>query len=205
MVTVIIPVHRFNEITDTDLTSYAQNKVEKLDGNAKYPAPFPELAVVSTLIAPYSHAVAKAIDGNKADTQLKEDLRDQLERALTYLAWACSVRSVLNIEMFLESGFDYRKRGNPIEKLAPTALAAYEGNEDSSILVTWSKTAAASYVVQITENVSSEASWKDVGFPTASEYLVRNLVKGKQYWFRVAAVYAAGLSDWSDPATRIAV
>jgi len=206
MVTLITPVQRFNEITDTGLIIYAQDKVDRISASSKYPAAFPLKDAVAVTIPLYTHALAKAVNGSKADTQIKNDLRDRLERELTFLGWMCSILSITDLGMFLESGFDYRRKGETVEKFAPTGLEATEGDEDSSILVSFdSMEGANSYVVQMTDNINNEASFKDVGFPTASEFLVTGLIKGKQYWFRVAAVYAAGLSDWSDPATRIAV
>ena len=206
MVTVIIPAHRFAEITDTDLSVYAQDKVDKLTESGKYPVAFAQKDAVIITIPLYQHALAKATNGTKADTQSKNDLRDRLERELTFLGWMCSIFSVTDVAMFLESGFDYRRKGEPVDRLVPTGLVATEGEEDSSILVSFdSMEGANSYVIQISDNISNEASWKDSGFATASEFLAKNLIKGKTYWFRVAAVYAAGLSDWSNPVTRIAV
>ena len=201
---VIIPNLKVSKAKEDELIRFANNKVEKLTGNVKYPLPFPELDDVSALIEPYTHALVKSINGTKADTKHKLDLREDLQDALTYLAWECSKRAKRDRTMFLESGFAIKENGNGLGLLeAPAKLKAKEGADDNSILLKWKAMPKAdAFIVQNSENGED---WKDLGFPTSSHFLASKLKRGKEYFFRIAAITPAGKSLWSDAVARIVV
>ena len=64
---------------------------------------------------------------------------------------------------------------------------------------------AIAYVPQYTTDPLTNVSvWTNCPPCTKSKCTVPNLVAGTRYWFRIAAVSAAGQSPWSDPATKMA-
>ena len=201
---IIVAKLALDDFGDHELVDYAKDKVIRLTGNPKYSEPFVQRDEVSGIIPHYEDALVAAVNGGKADTQAKNDLRESLEDALTYLANECSYRARKDKTMFLSSGFDIRSSGSAQGlRPKPTGLEAEEGMEDASIALDWNPDPKAdSYVVQMTTNIGNANSWVGIGFPTAAHFVATGLTKGQQVWFRVAAVNPAGVSDWSDPANR---
>jgi len=207
----IIPAMKMSKLSDGALDTYSQEKVDKLTGNPSYPEPvsFPELEAVIKAQDVFRIARGEADDGNSIDTETKDRKRADLENKLTILALRCAVIANGDLLVFHSSGFDSRK---PSERhgIAPTpvgleAAAAGEGN----IGLEWNPVPEAdSFVVQITETPNNTASWNTVspengGASTRSETVITGLVSGRKYWLRIASVNAAGVSEWSDPATHI--
>ena len=60
------------------------------------------------------------------------------------------------------------------------------------------------FVIQISTTPNDEASWQRIGFSTSTRYTAKGLVRGSQYWFRVAAFGTAGEGPFSDPALQMA-
>ena len=52
--------------------------------------------------------------------------------------------------------------------------------------------------------MTNASVWTNAPPSTKSKCTIANLVAGTRYWFRVAAVGAAGQGPWSDPATKMA-
>ncbi len=63
---------------------------------------------------------------------------------------------------------------------------------------------AKTHVVEVCPDPLSEANWKRIGLPTKSSFTASGLTSGNKYWFRVAAVGAAGQGPWSDQAMKMA-
>lgn len=207
----IIPVMNMSLLSDAGLDTYTQEKVDKLTGNPSYPelGSFPELKDVIAAQDAFLIARGEADDGSSIDTENKNLKREDLENKLTKLALRCAVIADGNELVFLSSGFDVRK---PSERhgLAPVpqGLEASEAGE-GNISLEWNPVPEAdSFVVQLTETPNEPASWNTVppergGAVTRSETVITGLVSGKKYWLRIASVNAAGVSEYSDPATHI--
>jgi hypothetical protein len=56
---------------------------------------------------------------------------------------------------------------------------------------------------KLNDHALTALTWRDAGVSTKSRITIQGLPSGKRYWFRVAAINAAGQSGWSDPATKI--
>jgi len=97
--------------------------------------------------------------------------------------------------------------GNAVAPSAPSGVAVASGNG----LVALSWTAPSSnggspitdYVVQYRTSTASTWSTANDGTSTATSATVTGLTNGTPYVFRVAAVNAAGTSDFSTPSTRV--
>jgi hypothetical protein len=92
--------------------------------------------------------------------------------------------------------------GSPVGLLpAPTGAAASSGDLEGSCDFQWNTVKGkTSFVVQFCADPMSPAGWKQFAVVTKSSATVTGLVSGQKYWFRVAAVGAAGQGPWSDPA-----
>ena len=208
----INPSLHLGDVRDGDLENYTREKLEKLTGNPNYPADgaFPEKEAVTFALSEYVPALAKAEDGDSADTEDKDAKRILLENALTALAIRCSQIANGSMAKFLSSGFEARKEREAGGVLtAPENLSARDGTQDGSVALEWNPLDdAKSFVVEITETPNDEASYAPVlpehgGVSTKSETQITELTPGKRYWFRVAGINTEGIGKWSVPATRI--
>ena len=78
------------------------------------------------------------------------------------------------------------------------------GSKAGEIELNWDKVKGTkSYIMQKQLDPHDDTMWEYAGVSTKSKDILDNLERGKQYWFRVAAIGAAGQSPWSDPATKI--
>jgi len=50
---------------------------------------------------------------------------------------------------------------------------------------------------------ATATGWMNLGIATSASKVIANLMSGKRYWFRVAAVSAGGQSGWSEHATKV--
>ena len=105
------------------------------------------------------------------------------------------------------AGLSVRHDAAPIGLLpAPENLHASLGDMPGEIDLQWNRLkGATAFVPQFTTDPMTSASvWTTCPPSTKSKCTVPNLVAGTRYWFRVAAVGAAGQGPWSDPATKMA-
>lgn len=87
----------------------------------------------------------------------------------------------------------------------PVNLAASAGDLPGSVDLQWDVVRGVRvYAVQRTTTPTEEASWQAAGTATKSSYTVLGLATGTQYFFRVAAIGAAGQGPFSDPAQQLA-
>jgi len=209
----ILPVLHTSVLSDDELDTYAQEKIDKLTGNPNYPdmASFPEEQAMAEALTAYRNALAAADDGNSVDTEDKNVKRELLEDSLLTLAIRCGQIAAGDLVKFHSSGFETRKPAEPIGKPdKPEEVEATDGTLAGSIQLTWKPVdGAVVYFAEMTESPQNAATWQLVhpeknGASTKSETLVGALTSGKRYWFRIAGFNAAGLGAWSDAATRIA-
>jgi hypothetical protein len=188
---------------------FARQIVTAMNGNPNFPTPDPALANVTTdantLEAAYNEAnVARQEATAKASAQDdKESLLD-----LTLMKLANYVENVSNgDETIIQSaGMSVRSKPAPIGPLGiPAALSATAGDIEGQIRLIFERVyGAKAYIIEISPDPPTPTSWKQVTISTKSSYTVTDLVSGTKYWFRVAAIGAAGQGPWSDPATKIA-
>lgn len=104
------------------------------------------------------------------------------------------------------AGMDVRDARAPVGELpAPMGLYATAGDEDGEIVLNWEPVRGAkSYVVYMTTDPNVPDSWAHKASRTESFIDIKELTSGNKYWFRVAAVGAAGQGAFSDPAAKYA-
>ena len=188
---------------------FASQVVTAMTGNANFTTPAPALTVITskagTLETSYNDALAARQTAQQLTTVQNTAERD-LELALTQLAAYVENASAGDAAKIQSAGMDVRAAGAPVGALpAPLGLVALVGDMDAELDLDWdSVRGATSYVVQKSPDPITSTSWQQAIVVTKSKGTVTGLVSGTKYWFRVAAVGAAGQGAWSDPATRIA-
>lgn len=108
----------FSRYKDAALNQKANHILGCMTGNAHFPTPTPKLADVETANANYGNALAKAVDGTKQDTVLKNQARAALETVLAQLGLYVQLNSNNDPAIMLSSGFDISEEHSPIGVLA---------------------------------------------------------------------------------------
>jgi hypothetical protein len=186
----------------------ARQVVDALTGNPNFPNPHPPLADVTAVITA-AESKAAQVD---ATTQLRKTqtselgaLEDQLDAVMMQVASHVDSISAGDEAKIQSAGLDTRAAASTTTETpaAPSALDVTVGDRDGELDASWDTVAGAkSYVIELSEDQPN--AWKHAGVSTKSKYTLSELVSGKRYWIRVAAINSVGQSGWSDPATKIA-
>jgi hypothetical protein len=99
-------------------------------------------------------------------------------------------------------GFPLRQDRQPVGQLQPPGdLRVSAGDMAGSLEPHWDPvTGAKSYIAEIAE--AADGPWTQRYVGTKSSCVISGLVSGKEYWVRVCAVGSAGMSEWSDRASK---
>jgi hypothetical protein len=181
-----------------------------LTGNADFPTPSPTLVAITAAIDDLEAAAATVQATKqqlKTEVSKQNDKEDAFDAALNQLVGY--VQSVAGDDEALihSAGMDTRAAGGQSTSTPalPPALSATAGDHDGEIDLTWDTVPKAkSYIIEKTTDPNAATSWQHAGVSTKSSTTIEGLTPGTRYWFRVAAVGAAGQSGWSDPASKIA-
>ena len=196
-------------MTVTAKVQFARQVVTSLTGNATFSNPEPPLSdltdAANNLEAAFNTAIV-AHQNAMEKTSLMDDADTVLCNIFAKLGNYVDNTSDGDEAKILSSGMSVKAKPVPIGSLPqPTALAATEGDNEGEIDLSWDKVfGARSYVVEYTPDPITPTGWKSGGVSTKSSKSISSLQSGVKYWFRVAAVGAAGQGPWSDPATKYA-
>jgi len=102
------------------------------------------------------------------------------------------------------AGFPVRNTPAPIGPLpAPGELEAQPSQTEGYVNIRWKCVkGASSYVVERAQD-ASQLNWTQALTTTKSRGVVNTMISGARYWFRVAAVGAAGQGAWTDSISKI--
>jgi len=184
--------------------------IAAMTGNARFPHPLPDLGDLSTNVNELEGRLTAAQAARQAAKQRTAELAEgeaNVDGLLSQLV--AYVESVAGNDetAILSAGFDVRGPSTPAsgEPEAPDSLTATAGDHDGEIDLSWeSVRGARSYAVERRPDTPADSPWTHAAVSTRSSTTIEGLTSGTRYWFRVAAVGAAGQSPWSNPAMKIA-
>lgn len=173
-----------------------------------FPTPNPTLAVVTTrtdeLEAAYNNALAARLTAKNL-TQVLTTETELFAGAIAQLA--SYVDNTTNGDAILieRSGFEVCATPTPVGPLpTPIILSVRASELPGHADLRWKRIyGAKAYNIERAED-TPEGTWKPMGTVTKCSASVNTMVSGKKYWFRIAAVGAAGQSAWSEPVALIA-
>jgi len=120
--------------TDSGLDVKAGYIIERMTGNAAYTNPVPSLDSLKLQVKNYHEALLNTQGGGKAETVIKNDLRKQLEEALSQEADYVQIASGGDEAIILSSGFDVRKKASTVGMLdKPTGFMVKMGENQGSV------------------------------------------------------------------------
>lgn len=226
---IIVPKLELKKKSDIELDEYAEDRNADLATNPDFPVTDPLVADVEAKRVLFRNAIIAAIEGTKAKTQTKNQLRRELSLMLTNLADDVAKKSNGDLAKYLSSGFSAKKVATPTgQPAAPLnfLLKFTKNDNEGELLATWKKVESAKiYQVMIGTSPTPPASpgsgtnpgtptsgpmpvpgndWRLAGETTAARLVIQNLVSGTKYYARVRAIGTKGVSSpWSDIAAKI--
>jgi hypothetical protein len=167
-----------------------------------YPTPAPPLATVETALTNFRTAAAVAAVGGKADTINRENMRLVLMTLLRQLASYVQVACKGDLQTLILSGFPIQKpTRQAIGPLpAPVNISLDHGVNSGTLDAAVNPVfGAANYNWKLTPATAGAAPI--LAQSTASYITFTGLTPGVNYTVVVNALGAAGVSDWSNPAS----
>jgi len=192
----------------TDEVAFARQIVTKMTGNATYTTPAPALAAITTaadaLEAAYNAAQAARISSKQA-TSAMHDKQVALSALITQEAAYVQNTSAGDKTKIESAGFEVTNPNSPIGPLpAPENVELDANVNPGNMGVRWKSVhGAASYIVERAPD-SAPTDYIVAANPTLARALVNTMASGTRYWFRIAAVGAAGAGEWTLPVSKIA-
>jgi hypothetical protein len=188
--------------TDGALVAKADHVIDQLTANvALFPAPNPDLAVLTTGKQAFADSMAQALLGLKSAFSEKRTRRAALEALLNQASMYVANVANGDESKIILGGFAVRKTAVPaplpsVPDLAPTRVSEYTGQVD----LAWKASGARSYTVQMTDKDPSVngAIWITIGNTTKRAFSMAGLESGRIYWFKVFGINATGVGPASD-------
>lgn len=195
-------------LTSSALVEKGRNIVTKMTANPNFPTPNPSLVELADAANELEAANALVLlNGGKQEYESRRVALMVFTDVLRRLAGYVSSVAGGDREMILSSGFEARKRPQPLGQLvAPGNLRAAQSRYPRQVDLTWDGVRGKGiYEVWMTEgDPTLETGWSLVAQTTRNRYTATDLTPLRYYSFRVAAVGTAGSSPMSLSATALA-
>jgi hypothetical protein len=179
-------------ISPKTLLIFFSNVIDRLKGNAHFPAlpiPMPELEAKRDA---FSLAITSSIGGGVVDRQMRDQLELEVRDVLRVLAYHVRQVSKGNGVMLASSGFPLRKAPEPILEMGiPANVVARSTFQYGTVKVRWGKVRGVRmYRLEKAEGDPSLSGtvWSTVGLTGRQSMEVSSLEQYKEYFFRVVAV-----------------
>lgn len=187
--------------TDAELDNDAQAIVTALTGNASFPTPSPTLIVVGAAITAYQDAMNDAANGGPANTELKDQKREELEDILRQLGAYIELVADGDAAKMLSSGFKISKTPTPVGPLPkPTGFEVKPEGKGEISLQCDPQNGARVYqfeYVKVSAATPGAIVWT-IKTVTKAKILLTGLESGQEYIFRVVPIGTSDVREYSD-------
>lgn len=197
------------DLSDSELLELSRAHIAAMAGNANFTTPTPSAAsFLTTTDAFEAKMTAKdtAVAAAKEAVLERDDARAAQEDVLRQRGAYVDTTSAGDAIKIASSGFATKAPATPSGLPGqPQSVAASTGDLEHTIELAWDRMRNVnSYVIQKCPDPENPANYVLAGISTKSSATIAGLTPGTKYWFRVAAVGAAGQGPWSDPAAKMA-
>jgi fibronectin type III domain protein len=198
-----------SKLNATQTMLFGRSIVTAMTGNGVFPTPAPPLASITSAATALETAINVAI-AKRAESKLSTTQMHDAQKALALLitqegnyVQSASGGDAAKIE---SAGFEVRNPPAPIGDLPAPADLELDANVNPGHMgMRWTPvTGAASYVVERAPDGTAPLDYSSVANPTSAKAEVNTMTSGTRYWFRVAAVGAAGVGMWTLPVSKVA-
>jgi hypothetical protein len=173
---------------------------------AIYPAPTPSLADVEAAVDDFAAAVSALPDAGRSMTAKKNGLRRALVGLMRQLAHYVAVTCQGDLTSLLLSGFPNQKTvRTPVGILSAPQNTTVRHGVVSGSLAGRVKPVAGAKLYNWTCTASLPGAVPITGQSTGARYTFTGLTPGVAYAISASATGTAGPSDWSSPASLIAI
>jgi hypothetical protein len=196
----------FATYTIEDFIGFGTNVVTHVTGFAPVAAIKPPVPEVKAGMDDLISKNGAAMNGGRTE---------RMDRNLSHKAsvgqmrqWASYIDSIAEGDrmLILECGFQLRRASTPstVPAIPGNVRVAYSDKSGEALLRCKGGRNVRNFSIQYSE--SADGPWIDRPLTTkARGTVVPGLTPGKMYWFRMRANGAAGSSDWSMPACKMAL
>jgi hypothetical protein len=192
----------------TDKIAKGRQIVTAMTNNTSFPSPNPPLTELTSLVDELTQAFS-LVQSAKSEVATRVVNQDKtaarLDQALTQLAGYVESVAGRNDALITSAGMETKaSRSTPTLPGVPQAPSANAGEHDGEINLFWKAVPnARSYMIEASLDPANATGWMHLGIAPSASKVISNLMSGKRYWFRVAAVSAGGQSGWSEHATKV--
>ncbi len=186
-----------------DKIQFGRQIVQAMTDNPNFPTPTPTLPKLSEgsleLEDAYNNAQA-ARQAAKARTSVQDDRAVELDWFITQMALYVESASDGDKAKIESAGFSVRNPATPVGALpAPVDLQVAPSEHAGTADASWKPVRGAkAYAIERAEDAPA-LDWAVIGTSTKKEATLNSMVSRSKYWFRVAAIGAAGQSAYSEP------
>ena len=194
----------FRILTDSNFLTKAILIVTSMTDNPAFPNPIPTLADVQAALGAFSDALIAAGGLGRTNVADKNQKRLVLEDLLYQLGLWVMFSANNDYAILTSSGFSVAKEPQPRWLQNPGNVILTYGITAGQLISTVAKGNAVSFIHEISDELpTEETTW--TSYPSStSTFTFTNLVPGKQYWVRVAAVGNRKQIAYSNIATQFA-
>lgn len=195
-------------LNPAQLVAKAELVMVNMNGNASFPTPDPDLAVVLTATNEVKEWIEKSAFGDRRALSRRDAEANALQSLLKELAVYISYTAKGDKQVILSSGFEVQKIAEPSGNLTqPIDLIAKRSDKQGEVYLDWRAVAfSKAYQVEYTSDdpTSADAVWTPGLVTSQSRATITNLHMGTQYRFRVKAINGVKESAYSDIALIMA-
>ncbi len=205
---VILKLYRKNP---EELVAYAKRVLYALNNNEHFPDADVLLAPLNELVArekQVSSTITRAKILKKSAEERKKEVLKQLANELERVGKEVALVSDGNAVIAASAAMKFRKKKQRVGELPKVEEFTVENGTTGILLLQWKPVkGAVSYSIQAANDGLDYDNFRLIGACTAAKLVVKydgvDWHHAQRYWFRVAALGAAGLGPWSEPVNRV--
>jgi hypothetical protein len=196
----------YNRLSDPELSNFSANVITKLGESEVFKTPPVLIPELTALKEAFDQALVSAYKGGKLATALKNAARAALVTALDKNASYVDINCKGDVSLLLTSGYEAVNPNRAQRVLdAPQILAVEYGQTGELKARIKADPNAKTFVGRIKQANGSEFG-PSISFKNSRSILFRGLTAGVTYIFEVCAIGGStGQSDWSEPASKMAL
>jgi hypothetical protein len=195
----------FARLPDSEVDNFAQGVIDKMTGNAAYPAPPVTMANLQTARNDYTAKLAVAQSGGLVDTAAKNNSRQSLLGMLRQLASYVQINCNNDMELLLSSGFQAMSTNRASTQLDQPQSLVIKNEISGQLIASVGPVKNTSLYEGRIKGPTGD--WTTSVFSGDSRHITfDDLTPGATYTVQARALGGlTGQSDWSDPSSHMAM
>jgi len=184
---------------------FYRNVITKFTGNLRFPTPDVSMLDASAAVDALERAIIAASDGGRTCISQMHDQEKLTDTVFRNLAAYVDKIAVGDESTILSSGFHETKQPTYTPK---AIISIYNGTHSGSVIIKGkADPRAGAYHLQMCKGTLplTEEGWILCGVSTRAQFELSDLDVMCIYYFRIATITPEGLSDYSEPVSKIVV